>query len=158
MSEEYIESKPKTFKFGAPGDFIKGTLTGITKTSTPDQYGKLSYIYSVKAKEGSFYGSTKNEKTKKWVMDTEQTIINDGEEYTVFIPEDKQVIIGKMKDIRIGQKFMIKFDEVKPTTKGNDAKIIKVFPAYLDSNKTQPAMDQEWIDSTKTVEEKFEEM
>lgn len=156
MEEQYIESKPKTFKFGAPGDYIKGTLTAVSKTNSPDAYGKLSHIYSVKAKEGAFYGSTKNEKTKKYVTDTDQTIIKDGEDYTVFISEDKGVVIGKMKDIRIGQKFMIKFEEVKPTTKGNDAKIIKVFPAVLDNHGT-PAMDEEFM-KTRDQSAEFDNM
>lgn len=153
MTEQYIESKPKTFKFGAVGDYLKGTLTAVSKTTSPDSYGKLSWIYSVKAKEGSFIGSSKNEKTGKFVPDAEPTTVNEGEEYTIFIAEDKGVVIGKMKDVRLGQKFMIKFDEIKPTTKGNDAKIIKVFPAYLDAHKTQPSMDEEWVKANTTLDD-----
>lgn len=148
MSEEnYEEIKAKNFKFGAMGDYLKGTLLDVTKTTSPDAYGKLSYIYKVKGKEGSFYGSTKNEKTGKFVMDAEPTIVNDGEEYVFFVATDKGVTIGAMKDVKIGQKFMIKFTELKPTTKGNDAKIIKVFAGKDASGK--PLMDEVWVEANK---------
>lgn len=141
MKDEFSEIKSKTFKFGVPGDYLIGTLTGVDKTTSPDSYGKLSHIYSVKAHEGKFYGSTKNEKTKKWVLDEEQTVINPGEDYSFFISNDKGAVIGKMKELAIGQRFKIVFEESKPTTKGNDAKIIKVFAGK---------MDQEWLDSKKS--------
>lgn len=132
MQDEFNEVKNKTFKFGAPGDYLIGTLTEVSKTTTPDSYGKLSHVYRVNAAEGKFYGSTKNEKTKKYVMDTEQTIVNKGEDYNFFISNDKGPVIGKMKDIKTGQRFKIVFEETKPTTKGNDAKIIKVFAGKMD--------------------------
>lgn len=150
MEELYEESKPKTMKFGQVGDYIKGTLIDVNKTTSPDAYRHLSYIYRVKALEGEFLGSTKNEKTGKWVLDKEVTKINKDEDYTIFISTGKGVLIGAMKDVKIGQKFMIKFTELKPTTKGNDAKIIKVFPGKTPQGL--PLMDQEWLDSQKAEE------
>jgi hypothetical protein len=155
QEESYEEIKSKNFKFGAVGDYIKGTLTDVNKTTSKDAYGKLSHIYSVKADEGSFLGSTKNEKTGKYVQDTEPTTINKDEAYTFFVSDDKGVLIGAMKDIKIGQKFMIKFTELKPTTKGNDAKIVKVFAGkYKDGSAI---MDQAWLDAGKTEEELAQE-
>lgn len=152
MTEEnYVESKPKTFKFGQLGDYIKGTLIKVDKTTSADAYGKYSHIYTVKAKEGTFLGSTKNEKTGKFVPDSEPTVISEGEEYTIFISDDKGVVIGKMKDIKLGQKFMIKFDELKPTTKGNDAKIVKVFSAK--DNHGGPVMDEDWVRENTTLDD-----
>ena len=139
MEENYQELKAKNFKFGQVGDYIKGTLTGVSKTTKVDSYGKLSHIYSVKAKEGIFLNSSKNEKTGKYVQDKEMTKVNDGEDYTFFISNDKGVVISNMKDILLGQKFMIKFVESKPTDKGNDVKIIKVFAGKDSSGK--PLMD-----------------
>lgn len=150
MSESYEEIKAKNFKFGQVGDFLKGTLTGVSKTTSPDAYGKLSHIYSVKAEEGTFLGSTKSEKTGKYVQDKESTIVNKGEDYTFFVSNDKGVVIGGMKDLKIGQKFMIKFTEIKPTTKGNDAKIIKIF-AGKNTDGT-PLMDKEYIASKQEGE------
>lgn len=149
MSEtKYEEIKAKTFKFGQVGDYIKGTLTSVNKTNSPDAYGKLSHIYGVRAEAGEFLGSTKNEKTGKWVPDKDVTIVNPGEDYNFFISNDKGVVISSMKDIKIGQKFMIKFSEIKPTTKGNDAKIIKVFQGKTVQGL--PDMDQEYLDSLKS--------
>lgn len=147
MTTNYEEIKAKTFKFGAVGDFIKGTLTKVSKTTSPDSYGKLSHIYSVKAEEGSFFGSTKNPATGKFEMDKEQTKISEGEDFTVFISEDKGVVISSMKDIKLGQKFMIKFAELKPTTKGQDAKVLKVFSGK-DAHGN-PEMDTEWVEANK---------
>lgn len=149
MSTDYEEIKSKTFKFGAEGDYIAGTFIDVTKTTSKDAYGKYSHIYRMKADEGKFYGSTKNEKTKKWVLDTEQTVVNPGEDYTFFISDDKGVVIGKLKDIKQGQKFKIQFTESKPTALGNDAKIIKVFAG---------PMDQEYLDSQKDPAEGYEQM
>jgi len=146
-NETYDEVKSKTFKFGGVGDFIKGTLTDVTKTTTKDSYGKLSYIYSILAEEGTFFGSTKNEKTGKYVIDAEATIVKDGEDYNFFISEGKGVVIGAMKDVAIGQKFMIKFTDLKPTDKGNDAKIIKVFAGKTADGK--PLMNKEWGDTSE---------
>lgn len=140
MSENYNEAKPQTVKFNEIGDFIKGTLIAVDKMSKPDQYGKVSTVYTVKAKEGKFLGSTKNEKTGKFVLDAEPTIIKEGDEYTIFLTGPT---VGMMKKVKLGQKFMIKFTELKPTDKGNDAKIKKVYPATDDHGK--PVMDEEWL-------------
>lgn len=147
MSENYEEAKPKNFKFGKVGDFIKGTLLSVNKTSSPDAYGKLSMIYKVKTKEGSFIGSTKDEKTGSWSLNEEPTVITEGEEYVVFISEDKGIIIGAMSDVKIGQKFMMKFTELKPTTKGHDAKIIKVFKGKNEDGT--PLMDEKWLEENQ---------
>lgn len=155
MSESYEEIKAKTFKFSSVGDFLKGTLTDVNKTTSPDAYGKLSHIYSVKAEEGSFYNTTKNEKTGKHIIDENPTIVNKGEDFTFFISNDRGVVLSSMKDIKIGQKFMIKFTELKPTTKGNDAKIIKVF-AGKDAQGL-PLMDQEYLDSKKEGLDSFDD-
>lgn len=149
MKDEYKEIQPKTFKFGAVGDYIAGTLTDVSKTSSPDKYGKTSHIYSVLADEGSFLGSTKNEKTGKYTLNAESTVIDKGEQYSIFISDDKGVVIGKMKDIKLGQKFKIQFTEIKPTTKGNDAKIIKVFSG---------PMNEEYVKSQITPSEGYEQM
>lgn len=145
--ERYDEIKAKNFKFGAVGDFLKGTLLGVEKTTQADAYGKHSYIYKVKAKEGSFYGSTKNAGTGKFVMDTVPTAVLDGEEYVFFVATDKGVTIDAMKDVKIGQRFMIKFTELKATTKGNDAKIIKVYAGKDADGK--PLMDEAWVEENK---------
>jgi hypothetical protein len=91
-------------------------------------------------KEGAFFDSTKNEKTGKYKLDDTQTIINPGEEYSLFVNLDKDVLIGMLNGIKMGQVFKATFVESKPTTKGNDAKIIKVF-AGKDA-QGNPLMDE----------------
>ena len=154
-NENYEEIKSKVFKFGAEGDFIQGTLTDVNKTTSLDSYGKLSHIYSLRAEKGSFYGSTKNEKTKKFVLDTEPTVVNTGEDFTFFISNDKGVVISAMKDIKIGQKFKILFSESKPTQKGNDIKVLKVFGAK--DAQGLPLMDQVYLDSKKEGIDAFDD-
>lgn len=149
MAESYQESKPKTFKFGVVGDFLKGVYLKRDKTTNPDKYNKLSYIYTVKAIEGSFHDSVKNEKTGKSVLNNDPTIINPGDEYSIFINVES-ITAGKMNDGKIGQKFMIKFDETKDTGKGNDAKIIKVFWAK-DDKTGAPIIDEDWAKENVTL-------
>ena len=156
-NDGYEEIKSKAFNFGGVGDFIKGTLTDISKTTSQDKYGKLSHIYSVRAEEGSFLGTTKNEKTGKYDLNKEPTIINKGEDYAVFIRNDKGIVIGKMKDIVLGQKFKIQLTELKPTNKGNDLKVISVF-AGKNADGT-PLLDKEFLASKEeTLDEVVNDM
>jgi hypothetical protein len=148
MSEKMSFDKAvatNTVKFNEVGDFITGTLIRISKTTKPDAYGKVSAIHTIKAKEGRFFGSSKNPKTGKAVLDTEHTTINEGEEWTVF---STGVLEQRLKSIKIGQIFQIKFTELKPSDKGNDAKIKTVFPAR--DSKGNIVMDTEWIESAKS--------
>ena len=141
----------ENFKFGKVGDYIKGTLLKVDKTTSKDKYGKYSYSYTVKAKEGLFYNSSKDPKTNETMIDKDPTTINDGDEYTIFISEDKGVVVGKMKDGKVGAKFMIKFDELKPSSKGHPAKIIKVF--WAKDNDGNLVMDEQWLAENESVED-----
>lgn len=132
-----------TVKFNEIGDYITGTLIQVSKTTKPDQYGKLSSVFTIKSKAGKFLGSSKNPKTGKTVLDSEPTIIGEGEEWTLFA-ECKGVLEQRLKSIKIGQIFQVKFTEIKPTTKGNDAKIKTVYPAK--NGKGEDVMDTAWIE------------
>lgn len=141
MSEEnYVEARLNIVKFNEVGDYVKGTLVGVTQQTTPDIYGKLSTMYTVKVKTGEFLGSAKNPKTGKIDLDKEKTVLDEGSEWTFFA---NGIVVQKMKSVKLGQKFMIKFTELKPTTKGNDAKIKVVYPAVDGHDK--PVMDEEWL-------------
>lgn len=149
--ENYKEVKSKNFRFGKIGDFLKGTLLEVYKMPKPDRFNKIATIYRVRAKEGTFLGSTKDETTGKFVDDKEQTIIEEGEEYTFFATG---VLVGQMKSVKLGQKFMVKFTDLKPSTKGNDAKIKKVFAATDDHG--QPIMDEEWLKEQTNIDAEAE--
>lgn len=149
MTENYNEVKPQTVKFNEVGDFIKGTLIAVEEMNKPDAYGKISSVYTVKSKEGKFLGSSKNEKTGKFVLDAKPTIIAEGEDWNFFL-DNKSPVASQMKRVRLGQKFMIKFTELKPTDKGNDAKIRKVYPGTDEHGK--PLMDAEWVAQNETID------
>lgn len=147
MNESYDkELKSTTVQFNEIGDFVKGTLIEVTKMSRPDKWGKINNIYKVIADEAKYLGTTKNPKTGKFVVDKEPTVITAGTEVVFFA---SGVLAGQMKSIKLGQKFMVKFTETKPSDKGQDAKIKKVFPG-LDA-KGQPVFNQFWLDQNKKV-------
>lgn len=137
-----------TVKFNEVGDYITGTLIQISKTTKPDNYNKLSTIFTIKAKDGKFLGSSKNPKTGKSVLDSAPTIIKEGEEWTLFSTIGG-VLDNRLKAIKIGQIFKVQFTEIKPSTKGNDAKIKTVYPAL--NSKGEMIMDTAWIEQ-KTKE------
>lgn len=139
--EKYEESKPKTFKLGEVGDFIQGVFLKRDKTTNADKYGKYSFIYTVKALKGSFHDSTKNEKTGKFTVNAEPTVINEGEEYSIFVTIGS-IMAGKLNDGKLGQRFRLEFTEIKDTGKGNPAKITKV--AWAKDADGQPFIDPQW--------------
>lgn len=141
---EFVESKPNTMKFNKLGDYIQGTLTEIGETTSPDAYGKLSMIYSVKADKGQFLGTHLNEETGKYDLDKEATVINEGDEYTIFVDKHKGPLVSAMKKVAVGQKFLMKLVEIRKTDKVNPTKIIKVMPGKTPDDK--PAMDEEWVE------------
>ena len=151
---EYNEPESNNFNFGVVGDYMQGTLIGKNKTSTPDKWGHLSFIFKVKAEEGTWHSTTKNAKTGKSIVNDEPTVAEASEEVNVWINDSKDVLLGLMHKVQLGQKFKIEFVESKPTDKGNDAKIIKVYPGTVDG---EPSMDEEWVASQTTQFEDEEE-
>jgi hypothetical protein len=147
----YTEVTNKTVKFNQVGDFVAGTLIEVIAGTKPDKYGKISNIYRILSDEGSFLGSTKNEKTGKSVLDKEETKISKDEEWTLFA---NGVLAGQLKRVKIGGKFMVKLTELKPSDKGNDIKIKKV---YIDTDKdNNPVMNVEWLESQKSSMQEVE--
>lgn len=135
-------AKTNTVKFNQIGDFILGTLISISAMTKPDKYGKYSNVYTILAKEGKFLGTTKNQKTGKMDLDKEESIIQNGQEWTVFA-EQKSVFDQRLKSIKIAQYLKVILEEIRPTTKGNDAKIKTVYPG-LDKNGN-PVMNDAWL-------------
>lgn len=137
------EATANNFGFNAIGDYIQGTLVEVDKTTKPDAYGNYSHIYTIKADEGSYHEKTKNEQTNQVTVNEEPTKIDAGDEYNVWVNNSKGPVIGKMKKVQVGQKVKMALTEFKPTDKGNDAKIISVYPGLKDG---KPFMDQEWLE------------
>ena len=125
----------------------------VIQGTKPDKFGKINNIYRVIADEGEFLGSTKNEKTGKSVLDKETTKISKGEEWSLFA---SGILAGQLKRVKIGGKFMVKLTEFKPSDKGNDIKVKKV---YIDTDKNRnPVMDLEWLESQKSEMKEVDEL
>lgn len=148
-SVNYTDVKSNNVKFNSVNDNIVGTLIRVSKTTSKDQYGKYAMIYTIKGESGEYLGTTKNEATNKFDLDKEKTKVIPGEEYSWFVPEDKGVIVGAMERVKIGQKFRAFLFEFKKSSKGNDAKIIKVQPGFTtDTAGNQvPAMDADFVNA-----------
>ena len=118
------EVQPQSINWGQVGDWLKGTKVG-QRTGVKTRFGDNT-IFEIMVESGSFHDD--NGKTVE---------LKAGDVWGVWGRND--IFDAQMKRMQIGQKFGLKFTESKPSTMGNDAKIIKVF--------TTGEMDQAWLDS-----------
>lgn len=126
MTDSYEEVRSNWVKFNKQDDYIKGTLIDIFVPDALDQYGKKNRTYIMKGIEGKFFGNDENK-----VVDSSPTSIEPGEIYRV---GSKPQVDAQMTKIQLGQKVMFKLTELRPTKKGNPAKIIKVFAGPMDES------------------------
>lgn len=105
----------KFFKFEKVGDFIQGTY--IDKSRGKTKFGE-QIIYILKDTEGNVWN--------------------------VGISVAKENFHERMKGILFGQIVGFKFDEERPTDKGNNAKIIRI---YADSK----FVDSEWLSTQQKL-------
>lgn len=141
QEDEYEEVRSNWVKFNKVDDYIAGTLIDIFVPETPDQYGKKNRTYILLATEGSFHGSDESK-----VIDDQPTVIEPGEIYRV---GSKPAIDGQMTKMEIGDKVKFKLIEIRPTKKGNPAKIVKVYRGrknleWLKSNSSKNQADTEF--------------
>ena len=145
--EQENYNKPATssvMQFNRVGDFIKGTLMSVEVSPRPDAYGKKNTVYKIKTKEGSFHRTNKETK----IVDEKPTAISEGQEYTMFLSGPPTDL---MKQVLVGQKFKIELTGLKPSAKGQPAKIRTVYPGV--NAKGEPLMDKEYLESLKANEE-----
>lgn len=135
MSDGYEEVRGNTMAFGKIGDVIQGTLVSVNKMTTPDKYGKRSTIYGIKALAGLTHPS---DKVTGALLDP--ITIKAGDMWSVF---GNEAVERQMANVAIGSIIMIKFTESKPTTKGNAAKIKKVYVKKDAVGK--PEVDPTWL-------------
>jgi len=121
---EFVEVKPKYIKFNVKDDYIKGTLIDIFTPTDPDQWGNINKVATLKALDGSFHGNDENK-----VVDKNPTAINQGEIWKVTMREK---VADKAASAKKGQKIIFRLVELKPTKKGNPAKIISVLIGPMD--------------------------
>ena len=105
------------FKFEKVGDAVQGTYIG--KMSAEGKFGP-QMVYSLQDKQGAVWNVSFN--------------------------KNKKMVIDRMNEIRFGQIVGFKFDETRPTDKGNDAKIIRIYadPKFID---------HEWLAAQKELRE-----
>lgn len=123
-----VKLEYKTIKFGKVGDFVKGTLTGNTKTLVNNLSPKkeLQTVFEIKVQAGSLHLINKKQ------VDAEPTVLQPGEFWSYIT--SKPVMLDMLKGIKIGQIVGLRLTEIKPAkTPGfDDTKIIKVYPGPMD--------------------------
>ena len=112
----FDEAKPGTFfKFEKVGDAIQGTYIGKSK-------GKSKFndqiIYIIQDKSGNVWN--------------------------IGFPVNRGIVHERMNSILFGQIVGFRLDEMRPTDKGNDAKIIRIYadPKFID---------KEWLKSQREL-------
>ena len=118
------EVKPQAINWGQVGDHVFGVKAG-QRDNVNTRFGKNS-IYSIKVDGGVFHDDHGKEVTLK-----------PGEVWEVWGRND--IFDAQLDRMQIGQKFGLKFVESKPSTKGNDSKIVKVY--------TTGAIDETYLES-----------
>ncbi len=128
MSKDIFDDKnevqPQSINWGKVGDHIFGTKVG-QRGGVSTKFGENT-IYEVKAEGGVFHDKEGNE-----------VALKTGDVWGVWGRND--IFDAQMNRMQVGQKFGLKFVESKPSSMGNDAKIIKVY--------TTGEMDTEWLES-----------
>lgn len=117
--EGFEEVKPNNVTFYKVDDYIKGTYIDKYTPKEPDQYGNIKPAYSLKAEEGKIHDA-----------DGKEIKIKDGEIWRVW--GGKAAIDNAMKQVKMGQKVIVELVELRPTKKGNPAKIMKVKAGPMD--------------------------
>src|SRR3990167_8514016 len=118
------EVQPQAINWGKVGDFVSGTKIG-QRSGVKTKFGPNT-IYRVKVESGFFHDKAGTKVDMKA-----------GDVWDIWGRND--IFDGQMNRMQIGQKFGLKFVESKPSTMGNDAKIIKVY--------TTGEMDTEVLES-----------
>ena len=105
--------------FNKVDDYIKGTYLEKIKGTQPDQYGKISDSYSIKVDEGTLHDAL-----------GANVIIEAGQIWRLY--GGKTVIDSGLSQAKVGQKIVVQMIELRPTKKGNPAKIMKVLHGGMD--------------------------
>lgn len=112
------EIKTESLTFGKIGDWVKGTLTNISKAPSKFQAGRIENVYEFKA-QGGFIHDEKGQNVN----------VDEGAFYTFW---GKPQLDNAMRNIKVGQIFASQFVKTKPSTKGNPQKIFKVASGKMD--------------------------
>jgi hypothetical protein len=131
--DEQNEVKPQSINWGKVGDNVAGTKVGQRK-GVKTKFG-LNTCYEIKV-SGGFFHDANGEKVE----------LQAGDIWSLWGRND--IFNAQMDRMQIGQIFGLKFTESKPSTMGNDAKIIKVF--------TKGEIDTAWLESNPETEDGYQ--
>jgi hypothetical protein len=136
-------------KWGAPGDYVMGTLMSVrkTKSTLPDKAGELQFVYDIKVHECEYHDIDEKKKVA-----ADATVI---EADSIISVGGRVTIDTKMSRAKVGQIVGLKFiEEVASKTKGyNATKVIRVYlPKGPDG---EYEMDEEVVNATKDELDQF---
>lgn len=143
--------KSNWVKFSKIGDNIFGTLVSVREqlSNLPDRQGEKQKVYEIKADGGEYHDID----GKKQVVEPGVKILPGD----VFNIGGSDAVDSQMRNVRIGTKIGIRFDDEKESkTKGyNPTKIKRV---YVQKDKSgQPLMDTAWLEEQKNASDPFAE-
>jgi len=148
---EEVKASSNYVKFNKVEDFVKGTLIEVIPSDgSLDKYGnKRATIYVLRTESGKWWGGQKDDNTGNYIIDDQPTEAQADEEWRV---TGNKFVDGYMKDIKVGQKIIIRMIELRKSKKGYPAKIIKVFAgpmdqAVLDEQAQAKQAEEEWNNS-----------
>jgi hypothetical protein len=117
------EIQPQSINWGKVEDYVAGTKIS-QRSGIKTKFGENT-LYEIKVERGVFHAK-----------DGEEIVLKAGDVWGMW--GRNSIFNGQMDRMKIGQKFGIKFVESKPSSMGNDAKIIKVY--------TTGEMDTVWME------------
>ncbi len=144
------EAQNNFISWGAPGDFVYGTLTGTrkVKSTLPGKENELQTIYEIKVRECEYHIIDENKDVAE-----EATVLSKNDVISV---GGRSTIDGRMARAKTGQIVGLKFIEEQASKKKgfNPTKVIRVYLPKLDNGDFE--MDEEFLASKADSLDQFD--
>ncbi len=136
------EVKSQWIKWGMVGDWLLGTLTGVSEQESQfaEKQGEMVKVYEFMAHGGSFHYFEKVNGVVK--TDDVPTQLEAGSIWTI---GGRKAIDTQMRNVKIGQKFGMRFTAENPNKNKSfsPTKVVKVMIGEMDPNyQGQTGADQ----------------
>lgn len=122
QDEGFARPPSNWFKFGKPGDFIKGKLISKAEQDNRQKPGEKQWVYEIEAEDGEFHNIVEK------VVEDEATKLEVGETYLV---GGKTIIDKGMRKCAISQRCIMRYLSDFKMMSGNTAKTVEV---QIDTN------------------------
>lgn len=139
---ESSEMTAQTIDWGKVGDSVVGTFIKSNR-GVKTKFGDNT-VYDILVERGEFHKINKD----KSVQST-PTILKKGDIWSTWGRND--IFDGQMNSLKPGQIIKIVFESSKPSTLGNDAKIVKIFAPK--DNEGNPKMNAAYVQSVSGLSE-----